>query len=300
MAVAERAPGLHLVDLNPPLEGFRAFVSCWVLRRGGATVLVDPGPSVTAPALMAALHELGVARVDWVLLTHIHLDHAGAAGLVLGRYPEARVLCHPAGIPHLVDPARLWAGSLKVLGKMAEAYGPVAPVPADRIGWSGAVDAGPLRVTAFETPGHAAHHACFRIDEVLFAGEVAGVASPLAGGPYQRPATPPVFRYEPFRASVEAAARAGAEVACLGHHGLTRDPAGFFADALAQLELWLATVEAHLKAGTEPFDDAVFAELRRTDPLIRRFGDLPADVQKRERHFAGNALAGLRGYVEDR
>ena len=107
------------------------------------------------------------------MLYEVITDHAGGAGALLDIYPDACVICHPDGIAHMVDPEKLWEGSLKVLGKTAEAYGKIVPVPPGKIAFSEQLANGLLR--AFPTPGHAPHHCCYLIDDLLFAGEVAGV-----------------------------------------------------------------------------------------------------------------------------
>src|SRR6056297_1613601 len=111
---------LTCIDLDQPdHEGFRRFISSWLHRDKRLGFLVDPGPLSTIPHLLAELDKAGVERLDLILLTHIHIDHAGGTGALLDRYPEAKVVCHPDGIPHMIDPAQLWQGSLKVLGDLA-------------------------------------------------------------------------------------------------------------------------------------------------------------------------------------
>jgi len=301
MATHEILPGLHLVDLDlPSREGFRQFIGSWVLQRGGATLLVDPGPRATVPTLFGALEDLGVQRLDAVLLTHIHIDHAGGAGLVADRYPDARVWCHSAGIPHLVDPAKLWAGSRKVLGGLAEAYGEIAPVPAAAIGHREEFTVGPLRVRALDTPGHAAHHLSFAVGDVLFAGEVAGVHRALPAGTYLRPATPPTFFRDVYCRSLDRVAVLGATHLCFGHYGHTREVRQALALARAQIDLWVGVVERHLARGIETVEEAVFQELLEVDPHFGLYRDLPADAQRRERTFFANTVAGLRGYLQER
>ena len=293
------ATELTLVDLDQPtLEGFREFIGAWVVRGPDSTLVVDPGPASTIPVLLDALATRGIRQVDGVLLTHIHIDHAGGAGLLLDRFPTARALCHPKGIPHLVDPEKLWEGSRKVLGKIAEAYGPIAPVPEDRIGFAARCDIGGLTVEAFDTPGHAAHHLCYRVGDVLFAGEVAGIGLDTPEGPYRRPATPPRFQHEVSRTSLDAAAALPARCVCLGHRGQVKAPAPFFAAARDQLDHWVTVARRHLEAGSDPWQEAVVAELLATDPLFARLCTQPPDVKARERYFIGNALQGMREYLE--
>ena len=165
---------LKCIDLDMPNEpGFRNFMNAWLCSDRQMTFLVDPGPLATLPQLLQGLEDCQVETLDYILLTHIHIDHAGATGAVLEHFPEARVICHPDGIAHLVNPAKLWAGSRKVLGRLADAYGEILAVPEKQIGF--AEEIGSPRLRAFLTPGHAPHHCCYLFDDLLFAGEVAAV-----------------------------------------------------------------------------------------------------------------------------
>ena len=151
---------LSCIDLDEPrLQGFTRFISSWLWQSEGLNFLVDPGPLSTIPHLLGELQKKGVARLDYILLTHIHIDHAGGTGELLRRYPEARVVCHPKGIRHMVNPEKLWQGSLKVLGHVAEVYGEIIAVPEENIFFADEVADG--RIKVYLTPGHAQHHLCF-------------------------------------------------------------------------------------------------------------------------------------------
>ena len=134
--IKDSYPQIDLVKLNIPLEGFYNFIGCWIYYSGNQTILVDPGPRNTIATLVNALRERGIKNIDYILLTHIHIDHAGGVGLLLRYYPEAQVICHPEGIPHMIAPAKLWASSLKMLGPIAEAYGEIEPIPAGNISYT--------------------------------------------------------------------------------------------------------------------------------------------------------------------
>ena len=177
--------GLYLVDLDLPLKGFRQFISCWIVRRNGKTIVVDPGPPSTIPVLLDAFKLLNITTLDLILLTHIHLDHAGGTGHLVEHFPQTPVCCHPIGIPHLAEPQKLWDGSLKVLGEIAQAYGAPRAVPADNLFYIKENQPNSFQVKSIETPGHASHHVCYVLDELLFAGEVAGVLLPVQSGSSQ-------------------------------------------------------------------------------------------------------------------
>ena len=129
----EFGANLALIPLPQDLPGFDTFISAWLVT-GERTYLVDPGPAVTIQKLVAALRALHIHHLDAILLTHIHIDHSGGIGDLVTHFPDTPVVCHPKAVEHLVDPARLWAGSVKTLGAIARAYGPISPVPADRVG----------------------------------------------------------------------------------------------------------------------------------------------------------------------
>ncbi len=119
--------GVFQIHLTPPaLPGFGDFISSWLMT-GPATCLVDVGPASTADQLSAGLAALGVTRLDFILITHIHLDHAGATGHIAARFPEARIVCHDKGIPHLVDPAQLWKARARCWGRSRTGTGRFSP-----------------------------------------------------------------------------------------------------------------------------------------------------------------------------
>ena len=300
MAVRQVLDNLYLIDLNGPMEGFRKFISAWVCKIGGVTLLIDPGPASTIPYLVERLKQAGVDRVDHVLLTHIHLDHAGGTGRLLRRFPDAKVNCHPKGIPHMVAPQKLWEESRKVLGKVAEAYGEMVPVHESCISFSSRIDLGGASIEVIETPGHAVHHVSYRVGDILFAGEIAGVYVPLDDGFYVRPATPPPFQYEIFRDSIAKATALDVSLVCLGHYGCRQDAAALFERAGRQLDFWVATAERHFKAGSEPFEETVLADLIALDPDMAGWKSLPKDIQAREHNFCFNSIRGIRGYLSKR
>ncbi|MFN2256994.1 MAG: MBL fold metallo-hydrolase, partial [Desulfuromonadaceae bacterium] len=186
---------LHQVYLDQKnLTGFRNFINAWIYTDARKAFVVDPGPLSTIPVLIDALQQRGVEHLDYILLTHIHIDHAGGTGELVRRFPHTRVICHPAGVKHMLEPQALWDGSLKVLGKVAQEYGEIVPVPAENIHLQSTLeDRAKLddpRIEILHTPGHASHHLSFMLDNLLIAGEVAGVGCDTPVGNYMRPATP--------------------------------------------------------------------------------------------------------------
>ena len=197
--------GVFLVDtlyLRPGLAASHLVVD------DGRAAFVDTGAGPAAPRLLAALDELGIAReqVDYLFLTHVHLDHAGGAGQLIKALPNARAVLHPRGAPHLIDPTRLIAGSIAVYGEAAyrELYGELVPIPAERV--IVVEDGQRLRLghRTFEfidAPGHARHHHCpIDLDHrEIYSGDNFGICYrefDTERGPFMLPTTTPV-QFEP-------------------------------------------------------------------------------------------------------
>ncbi len=303
---------LHLIDLDQELPGQRRFISCWVGSHQGKYFVVDPGPPSTGEYLVARLEALHLPRLDFILLTHSHLDHAGATKRMLERWPEAKVFCHRVGRPHLVDPSRLWQGSLQVLGHKAQVYGEPLPVPESSL-----VDKSYLSeqgISVVATPGHAPHHVSFFCGENLFLGEAAGTFSTL-GQPtgslecYLRPATPPRFFPEVADQSLKAMLEHTPfpHRLCFAHHGqFEGDGKALLEQARLQLKIWVQIVRETLaEAAINPADEAavqdftpeLVANLHQADSFFARGKNLPDDICQREEDFTRQTLRGISGFL---
>ena len=187
-----------------------------IVVQDGRALIVDVGPNDAVPLLLAALRELGLApeAVDYLFLTHVHLDHAGGAGALLGELPRARALLHPRGAPHMIDPAKLIAGSKAVYGEadFQRLYGEIVPIAAERVVTT--QDGERLRLGGREfdvlyTPGHALHHHTLfdRTARAAFTGDVFGVSYrtfDTARGPWALITTTPTqFDPEQMRQSID-------------------------------------------------------------------------------------------------
>lgn len=288
---------LHCIDLNQPtLTGFRKFISSWLYQGDGFNLLVDPGPLSTIPLLCEELRRKGVERLDHVLLTHIHIDHAGGTGALLAEFPGATVICHPDGIRHLVAPEKLWEGSRKVLGSLADAYGKIVPVPADRIRFDEQIEnAG---VKAFLTPGHAQHHCSYLLDDLLFAGEVAGVRCELPGSIFIRPATPPRFILPVALDSIDRMIALAPTHMVFAHYGLADRALEHLRIARSQLLLWVRGVIETAETDPASREKRLLSWLLRHDEHYRNVDRLPQDIASRERYFLGNTLRGMIEYAD--
>ncbi|ATE60970.1 MBL fold metallo-hydrolase [Thauera sinica] len=174
--------GIHAVDSG---YGRPMLAAIHIIVHNGHAAVVDTGSNASVPRVLSALARLGIApeAVDWVLLTHIHLDHAGAAGSLMCALPKARLVVHQRGVRHMVDPARLWEGTSAVYGaeRAFELYGRLVPVAPERIvaATDGLeIDLAGRRLRMLDTPGHARHHICIWDETAcaFFTGDTFGLS----------------------------------------------------------------------------------------------------------------------------
>ena len=240
------ATPIHTLDLN--FQNKTQAIASYLIRGGDAVVLVESGPGSTLAGLEAALrpHGLSPADVTHVLLTHIHLDHAGAAGR-LARY-GAQIYVHPVGAPHMLNPEKLLASASRIYGDaMDSLWGEFLPVPADQL--HVVEDAqelvfGNIHIVALSTPGHAEHHHAYLFEDVCFSGDVGGVRIP--GFPYLRvPMPPPELHIEKWRATLKRLRQQKITRIAPTHFGLYDDPEWHLREVekgLDSAERWLEQV----------------------------------------------------------
>jgi glyoxylase-like metal-dependent hydrolase (beta-lactamase superfamily II) len=198
--ITRHPDGIFAVDAEYVHPGHAAV---HIIQHNGRGAFVDTGTNFTVPYLLAALEEVGVARdaVDYVFLTHVHMDHAGGAGLLMRELPNARLLVHPRGIPHMIDPSTLVAASQAVYGEenFRRLYGDVLPVAPERIVSVPDAFRCELAGREFElihTPGHALHHYAIvdREHACIFTGDTFGISYrelDTSGGPFILPTSSP-------------------------------------------------------------------------------------------------------------
>jgi glyoxylase-like metal-dependent hydrolase (beta-lactamase superfamily II) len=189
------AAGISYVDLK--FQQTAKIIATVVLQGAGGVALLDPGPTSTLPTLRRELGEAGMTMGDvtGIVLTHIHLDHAGATGTLLRENPKLRVFVSEVGAPHLIDPGKLLASAARLYGDQMDAlWGEVAPVPGESIvvlSGGERIEAGGRTLLVSQTPGHASHHVSFFNPEsgIAFVGDTAGIKRTPDG--YVLPPTPP-------------------------------------------------------------------------------------------------------------
>jgi glyoxylase-like metal-dependent hydrolase (beta-lactamase superfamily II) len=295
MKPIEVRPHLYRVPLAQDMDGFGHFIGSWV-HTGRWNFIVDVGPKASLKALLGGLRDLEIAHLDFVFLTHIHIDHAGALGAFLAHFPQTKVICHASGIKHLADPEKLWEGSLKVLGSLALNYGEIDPVPEKNLVPPEEFNVEGFRLLA--TPGHAAHHLSLVYGDYLFAGEAGGVYQDLGGTIYLRPATPPRFLLEEAVGSVDKLLETEAEAICYAHSGMHPEAKKMLRLHRDQLYLWEEVIRSQMgESSDEDLMENCIRALLRKDPLFRPFERMGEGDQKRERYFTENSIRGYVGYL---
>ena len=224
-----------------------------LLVQDSRAAFIDVGTALAVPRLLKALEDkhIPAKNVDYVIVTHVHLDHAGGAGALLRHLPHARLVVHPRGARHMIDPSRLIAGATAVYGKaiMQSRFGEILPVAADRVIEAGdeftlSVANRPLRFV--DTPGHARHHFCVA-DETsrgIFTGDTFGLAYPqfrTARGAFIFPTTTPVqFDPDALHASIDRLLASGPARLYLTHYGVVEDVARLGADLHRRIDALVA------------------------------------------------------------
>ncbi len=269
------ASGLSYLDLN--FSGVKGVIASVILYGPGGAAIVDPGPSSTLPALRAGLDRAGIALADVrsILLTHIHLDHAGSTGTLVRENPAIRVYVHEKGAPHMVDPSKLIASATRLWeGEMDTLWGEMRPVPADNLvilRGGERIAAGGRDLDVAYTPGHASHHvSVFNADSgIAFVGDTAGVR--LQAGRFIMPPTPPPdIDLDAWRESVARISAWRPETLFITHFGPYSPIAAHLTEMADRLELTSGLVKTSLaRKGSDTdreawFTEEIRRELRRT------------------------------------
>jgi glyoxylase-like metal-dependent hydrolase (beta-lactamase superfamily II) len=273
------ANGMDYIDLG--FLGRPQIIATAVLKSAAGVGLIDPGPSTTLGNLKEALRQQGIEIRDvrQVLLTHIHLDHAGATGSLLVENPEIEVAVHEMGAGHLADPSRLLASATRLYGEdMDRFWGPVLPVPAERL----RVLSGGERVPAAGrdldvayTPGHASHHVSYfdRSSGVAFVGDTGGVS--IDGGYILPPTPPPDIDIEAWRESVMRIEAWAPATLFMTHFGPVNNPTTHLRTLMQNLDTMAGLVRARLsEPGTDDEQGRRFAE-----DLVREWQRHMTDAQ---------------------
>jgi glyoxylase-like metal-dependent hydrolase (beta-lactamase superfamily II) len=266
--------------------GAERVIGCYLLESDDGLALFDCGPTTAIPALERGLALRGLALSDicHLLLSHIHLDHAGAAGALVRRQPELQVHVSEIGAPHLIDPTRLERSARRLYGDtFDDPWGEVAPVPDQNVH---VVRDATLGLETFPTPGHASHHVCYlAADGTLYAGDAAGVR--IQPDVYAAPPTPPPeFDLDAWNRTLDEMERRNPARLALIHFGVVDDPQPHFAQLRRRLSAWAA----------EPLPEEAW--------LAKRETELAAESRNPKTYQRAMPLwqsyAGLRRYWDQR
>jgi glyoxylase-like metal-dependent hydrolase (beta-lactamase superfamily II) len=270
--------GEHYSTIDTGMHGYPRVTASFLVR-GEKIALLETGPKSVVHNVLKALEDLRVEAVDWIVVTHIHLDHAGAAGTLAQRFPGAQIAVHKIGAPHLADPAKLWKSAARIYGDdMERLWGGIDPIPKERITvlTDGAkIDLGGRSLQAIETPGHAYHHHAFLDSEsgTLFTGDAIGVRLP--GVDLIRPATPPPeFHLEVAIGSIERIRKVGAELLCPTHFGpVDRGVDATCDEAIESLRKWTEWVMAGRKRSDDLDTVAAYVKEQAREHLESRLSE---------------------------
>jgi glyoxylase-like metal-dependent hydrolase (beta-lactamase superfamily II) len=281
------AAGLDYVDLD--FLGVPEIIATAVLHGPSGVALIDPGPSTTLDNLRSSLGRMGIdlGDVRQILLTHIHLDHAGATGSMVRQNPAIEVYVHERGAPHMIDPAKLLASAGRLYGvDMNRLWGDFLPVPAGRVRalkGEERIAAGGRDLEVAYTPGHASHHVTYFDTgaRIAFVGDTAGVRRQGRG--YTMPPTPPPdIDLDAWRASEDRILAWDPDTLFLTHFGPFHGARLHFQDMTERLSVWSAIVRRLLS-------DASLDEQQRLDAFVsealldlkRKLGEVEAEQYNR-------------------
>ena len=287
---------IKLIEIKQDFPCFNGFLGSWACK-GHMNFLVDVGPANTSGHLINALESFGLDRIDYIFLTHIHIDHAGALADIMEHYPMAKVICHEKGIKFLVDPSKLWASSLSVLGDTARVFGEPKPVKEENLVPHTRFELPQFMV--IETPGHAPHHLSFSYEGRLFAGEAAGNYFLINNREYLRPATPVRFFFDVFLDSLDCLLALDNQTICYAHFGAAENSHRLLKKFREQLFRWKELIYNQMLNGDENLVDRCLQALIDNDPEITAFKKLGSDFRKREKTFLINAINGFIGYFRE-
>jgi glyoxylase-like metal-dependent hydrolase (beta-lactamase superfamily II) len=280
-----------LEPLDLQFLGTPRVIGCYLLDTEDGPALFDCGPATTVDSLKERLRERGLELRDvrHLLLSHIHLDHAGAAGVLVREHPSLRVHVSEIGAPHLIDPERLERSARRLYGESFDTlWGELAPVPHENVEPTGERVLG---LECFPAPGHASHHVCYLADDgMLYAGDATGVRIQPSRFVLP-PAPPPEFELEAWLGTLDEIERRAPERLALIHFGVAGDVERHLGELRDRLIAWTRRVgdgtseQEFVRAAVEELgDDAAFYE--HAMPLWQSYAGIARYWQKRRERAA--------------
>jgi len=286
----------YLIDLKP--KGFENFSASYVIK-GNKVAIIETGARLTVENLLAGLKEIGIKRkeVDYLAVTHIHIDHAGGAGTLLPHLPNAQLLVHKRGAPHLINPEKLWISSLQVLGDIAEMWGKFEPVPEERIliAKEGMVlDLGKdIDLKVLEMPGHASHELGFyeKNSNGVFPGDAAGIYLNKLNVVVVN--TPPPFHLEMALSSLQKLIQMKPRWLYYSHFGPADDAVKKLKNYAARLKLWGEIILEGMRRGESL--DVISERILEKEPIAPDVADY---VKTHLTLSSGTIIPNVYGFME--
>jgi glyoxylase-like metal-dependent hydrolase (beta-lactamase superfamily II) len=294
----EIGKNLYQVDLET--GGFKNLICSYILR-GAKTIIVESGPTSSVHRLVDGLKELNfrLEDVEYVAVTHVHLDHGGGAGTLLKALPNAKVIVHPRGMPHLINPQRLWESAQSVLGLVSEIFGAPEPVSEERIipvtEGSFDLDSG-AKLKVIETVGHASHGLSFHesSNNGVFPGDAAGTYLPEFD--VVMPTTPPPFHLDSALASLDKLISLNPSFLYYSHFGKASNAVQRLRDYKLQLQLWARIAEQGVRdnKSLEEIRDEILSE----DAVMHSLDGYLRSHKIYSKTALGNSVQGFIDYAK--
>ncbi|MHA2428926.1 MAG: MBL fold metallo-hydrolase [Candidatus Hermodarchaeia archaeon] len=292
---------LYVIDLNT--IGIKNFIASYVLI-GNKTMIIETGPTTSINNLLVGLNEIGIPTdsVDYVAVSHIHIDHAGGADTLLKHLPKAQLLVHAKGAPHLMKPTTLWTQTKRVLGEIADMYGRIDPVPERRIRIAKdgtTIDLGEgIELTILETLGHASHHLSYYENHGngVFTGDAAGVYPPKLN--VVIPTTPPPYHLQTAFTALDYLKKLAPERLYYTHFGMREDAIPSLDAYQNQLKLWSQIViEAMADEGGV---NMIYERILDEDASMNKAASAITNSLVFQQGIVEQSIKGLMGYFKKR
>ncbi len=292
--------GKHLYQVDLNTGGIKQLICSYIIA-GPKPVLVESGPTSSVPNLLSGIQELGIRpeAIEYIAVTHVHLDHGGGAGTLLKHLPNAKVLVHPRGMPHLINPKQLWLSSQAVLGFVSEIFGKPEPVPQERIIplTSGFFDLGDgAQLSVFETLGHASHNLSYQesFNGGVFPGDAAGTYFPEFD--VVLPTTPPPFHLDAALASLDILISLKPVALYYSHFGKASNAIQRLKDYKMQLMLWarIAQEGVEQNQSLEEIGDRIISE----DTVMNQLSGYLKAHKIYSKTALGNSVQGFIDYAK--
>jgi glyoxylase-like metal-dependent hydrolase (beta-lactamase superfamily II) len=283
----------HITLIDAPFHGAKGILGSYLIK-ADKTAIIDPGPTAVIPQINNALNTLNTTQLNYIIPTHIHLDHAGGTWKLMETYPMSTLIVHPRGRQHIINPIKLEEGARALFGDHVTSYGQIKGTPSTRTYESSdnqEITLGDVTLKIVWTPGHSTHHQCIYIpeDQTLIAGDAAGYFSEGI----IMPTTPPPFNPVKAIESLNILIELSPETICYGHFGCSGDAIEKLIAHRKQIKTWLYVIEDYLDKGKDL--NLIYEAIRAADPYAMKSGKF--NPKKGERLPRVN-LQGFIKYIE--